>query len=241
DLYPASLTKLMTIYLAFEAISKNKVSFDTQLRVSRKAARMPRSALGLRAGGTITMKEAIMSLIIKSANDSSVVIAEALAGSQEKFAKIMNIRAKQLGMNNTHFTNASGWHHPKQKTTTYDMAKLAIAIKRDFPTFYPLFMHESFFYKNNLIKSHNYVIKNLKGAQGLKTGYTSKAGWNIITSATRDGHNLIGVIMGGKSYQSRDLKMLNLMNSQFASLNIEKQKKRQHTSLYKVKKHRVSR
>jgi D-alanyl-D-alanine carboxypeptidase (penicillin-binding protein 5/6) len=239
-MYPASLTKLMTLYLAFEAISQNKISFDTIMKVSRTAAKMPSSKLGVKAGGTITMKEAIMSLIIKSANDSSVVIAENLAGSQAKFVKIMNIRSKQLGMNNTTFTNASGWHHPNQKTTSYDMAKLAIAVKRDFPNFYPLFLHESFFYKNTIIKGHNYVMKKLKGARGLKTGYTSKAGWNIITTATRGDNNLIGVIMGGSSYRSRDLKMLNLMNSQFASLNMDKQKKRQKSSLYRIKKHQVA-
>lgn len=236
QMYPASLTKLMTLYLAFEAIAQKKISFDTNMRVSITASKMPRSKLGLKPKGTITMKEAIMSLIIKSANDSSVVIAENLAGSQSKFVQIMNIRAKQLGMKNTNFTNASGWHHPKQKTTASDMAKLAVAVKRDFPKFYPLFSHESFFYKGTLIKGHNYVMKKLKGARGLKTGYTSKAGWNIITTATRGDNNLIGVIMGGSSYRSRDLKMLNLMNSQFASLRTNKQK-----SLLKSRKYKINR
>jgi len=222
EMYPASLTKLMTIYLAFDAIEKEQVSFDSKLKVSKKASRMPRSKLHLRQGENISMREALLSLIIRSANDSAVVVAENLAGSEPKFVTAMNEQAIKLGMSHTHFSNASGWHHPGQKTTAYDMAKLAIALKRDFPQYYPMFAQSSFFYKNSIIRSHNHVLHSLQGACGMKTGYTSKAGWNIVTSATRGDVSLIGAILGGDSYRSRDQKVIQLMNKYFEHLK-EKQ------------------
>jgi len=236
QMYPASLTKLMTVYLAFEAISKKQVSFDTLLKVSKKAENMRPSKLGLRAGETISMKSAIISSIIKSANDSSVVIAESLAGSEKKFANMMNAKAKALGMSRSHFTNASGWHNSKQVTTASDMAKLALAVRRDFPEFYPLFSEKSFYYKNTLLHGHNRVMKTLEGAQGMKTGFTSKAGWNIITTAQRGNHTLVGVVMGSESYRARDSKIVNLMNQQFASLNLNKPRKNKATNIYRRKK-----
>jgi serine-type D-Ala-D-Ala carboxypeptidase (penicillin-binding protein 5/6) len=218
EMYPASLTKLMTIYLTFDAIQKGQISFDSKFKVSKKASRMPRSKLHLRQGEYISVREVLLSLIIKSANDSAVVAAENLAGSEAKFAIMMNEQAAKLGMSHTHFSNASGWHHPTQKTTAYDMARLAIALKRDFPQYYPMFAQCSFLYKNSIVRSHNHVLQSLQGACGMKTGYTSKAGWNIVTSATRGNINLIGVIMGGDSYRSRDLKIMQLMNKYFEEL-----------------------
>jgi len=218
QMYPASLVKMMTIYLAFEAISNGTVSFDTKLKVSKKAARMPRMKLHLRAGEYISMKEALLSLIVKSANDSAVVIAEHLAGSEAKFATLMNEKAARLGMSQSYFTNASGWHHNRQKTTAYDMAKLALSIKRDFPNFYSLFSQSSFFYRNSIVRGHNRVMHALQGAKGMKTGYTSKAGWNLVTTATRNNTHLVGVIMGGDSYRARDSKMVQLMNHHFELL-----------------------
>lgn len=235
-MYPASLTKLMTVYLAFEAITNNQASFDTPLKVSKKAENMRPSKLGLRAGEIISMKSAIVSAIIKSANDSSVVIAENLAGSEKKFADMMNEKAKELGMTKTHFTNASGWHSAKQVTTASDMAKLALAVRRDFPEFYPLFSEKSFYYKKTLLHGHNRVMKTLEGAQGMKTGFTSKAGWNIITTAQRGEHTLVGVVLGSESYRARDSKMVNLMNQQFASLTLNKQKKSKSTNIYRKNK-----
>lgn len=237
QMYPASLTKLMTVYLAFEAISKNKASFDTPLKVSKNAENMRPSKLGLRAGEIISLKSAIISSIIKSANDSAVVIAENLAGSEKKFADLMNAKAKALGMTRTHFTNASGWHSAKQVTTASDMAKLALAVKRDFPEFYPLFSEHSFYYKNTLLHGHNRVMKTLEGAQGMKTGFTSKAGWNIITTAQRGEHTLVGVVMGSESYRARDSKMVNLMNQQFASLSLNnKPRKNKPINIYRRNK-----
>lgn len=215
-MYPASLTKLMTIYIAFEALKNKKIGFNTPLHISARAASMPRSNIDLVANNTITMREAILSLIVRSANDSAVVIAENLAGSEANFAKKMNIKAQQIGMKNSHFTNASGWHHPNQKTTAYDMAKLAIALKRDFPQYYYLFSKSSFFYRNTFYQGHNHVNVALAGAEGLKTGFTNAAGWNIVTAASRGTKGLIGVILGGGSRRTRDIAMIKMMNTHFA-------------------------
>jgi D-alanyl-D-alanine carboxypeptidase (penicillin-binding protein 5/6) len=218
SLHPASLTKLMTIYITFEAINRGKLSFDTRLPISKYAASRPRTNLGLKAGKTITVKECILSLIVRSANDAAVVLAEAIGKTESNFAKIMTTRAHQLGMHGTHFMNASGWHHPSQKTTAYDMAKLAIALNRDFPEYYGLFSKTSFTYKNTKYKGHNYVTEHLPGAEGMKTGYTSKAGWNLVTAAKRGSQRLIGVVLGGSNAKSRDTKMINLINHHFAKL-----------------------
>lgn len=217
-MYPASLTKVMTIYVAFDAINKGIVSFDSPLKISRKAANMKPFKIGLKEGNTISLKSAIMSLIIKSANDSSVVIAENLAGSEKEFVKIMNSKAKQLGLTKTHFVNSSGWHHPNQKSTAYDMAKLMLATKKDFANFYHLFSRDSFFYKNQMFRIHSDIMKNLEGAKGMKTGYTSQSGWNIVTTATRGKNNLVGVVLGSKSHQERNAKIKYLLNSSFAYL-----------------------
>lgn len=218
-LYPASLTKLMTIYLTFEAIAQGKITFDSKFPVSKFAASMPRSKLGLKVGDTIRVKELVLSLIVKSANDSAAVLAEGLAGSEANFARIMTQRAHQLGMRNTVFANASGWHHPAQKTTAYDMAKLAMALKRDYPQHYNLFSRTSFYYKNVYYKGHNRVTENLRGAEGMKTGYTSHAGFNLVTAAKRGDTRLIGVVMGYHSPKIRDAKMISLINDNFKRIN----------------------
>lgn len=222
QLYPASLTKLMTIYLTFEAINQGKIHFDSRLKVSKFAATRPRTNLGLKVGGTITTKEAVLSLIVRSANDSAVVLAEAIAGSEDKFARLMNIRAKQLGMHASHFVNASGWHHPTQKTTAYDMAKLAIALKRDFPEKYALFSRTSFVYGSSFYKGHNRVVQKLRGAEGMKTGYTSPSGWNLVTTAKRGDTRLVGVVLGGVTAKHRDEKMIDLMNRHFKHIELAK-------------------
>ncbi len=225
-LHPASLTKLMTIYLTFEKIKQGKLAFNTKLKTSKYAASKPRTNLGLKPGSVITIQEAVLSLIVKSANDSAVVLAEAIAGSEKNFAKIMTQRAKQLGMHNTNFINASGWHHPSQKTTAYDMAKLAIALKRDFPQYYHLFSRTSFYYKNTSYKGHNRVTENFKGATGMKTGYTVRSGWNLVTAATRGSKRLVGVVLGGHTAKTRDDKMMALLNNHFKHLEtIEKKGK----------------
>ena len=213
--YPASLTKMMTIYLVFDAIKQKKIYMDSSIIVSRKAANMPPMKLGVGKGAKIKIRDAILSLIVKSSNDIAVALAENIGGTEAKFVIEMNKTAARLGMKNTRFTNASGWHHSKQVTNAYDMARLAMALRRDFEEFYYLFAKSSFFYKNTLYKNHNHVTNNLDGAEGLKTGYTSKAGWNIVTAATRNNKRLIGVIMGGRTSMERDVKIMRLMNDHF--------------------------
>ncbi len=229
QLYPASLTKLMTVYLIFEALKHGKLSFDTKLVTSKKASYMPATKLGLRNGEVISLRDAVMGMLIKSFNDSAVVLAEGVAGTEENFARLMNKRAKQLGMTDTNFENASGLHHPNQVTTAYDMAKLTMALMRDFPEYYHLFSVNSFLFKRSFYKNKNYVRVKLDGVEGMKTGYTSKAGWNIVTTAKRQGTRLIGIVLGGSTHVSRDLTMLKLMNKYFAKLrNIDELPSRRH-------------
>ena len=216
--YPASLTKIMTLYLAFEAIENGKLSMNDSLKVSRKAANREPSRLGLRAGQTVKVKTAINALIVKSANDCATVLAEGLAGSEEEFAKKMTAKAKKLGMKNTTFKNASGLPNSKQKTTARDMATLATAMYNDFPQYYSLFSQRQYTYNGHTMRSHNHVLRKFKGADGMKTGYTRAAGFNIVTSAKRDGNRVIAVTMGHKTLKSRDTKVMSMMENGLTKL-----------------------
>lgn len=214
-IYPASLTKVMTLYMLFEALESGKFSLNDKLYVSHNATKAKPCKLYLKAGEKISVKDAILSMVVKSANDTAIVIAENIAGSEHKFSELMNKRAKQLGMNNSFFTNASGWHHPQQKTTAIDLAKLAIAIKRDFPQYYHFFSKTSYVYKGKKINGHNRLTASYPGAEGLKTGFTNPAGRNLITVATRNGKTLVGVVTGSKGSVTRDNKMMNLLDQHF--------------------------
>jgi D-alanyl-D-alanine carboxypeptidase (penicillin-binding protein 5/6) len=214
-IFPASLAKLKTIKLAFEAIELGQLSWYKKLPVSAEAAKMPASKLGLKVGQTITVKDAVNALIVKSANDAAVVLAEAISGSEAKFVKLMNVRARQIGMSDTNFANASGWHHPNQKTTALDLAKLSMALKRDHPEFYPLFSQISFEYKGKVVHGHNHVMANYAGAEGLKTGFTCPSGFNLITAASRGNKALIGVVTGSNNKHHRDKKMVELLDKHF--------------------------
>lgn len=218
-IYPASLTKLMTLYLLFESIESGKLTMNKKLYVSHKAEKMPPCKLGVKKGESITVREAIAALATKSANDVAVVVAESIAGSEAKFAKLMNVRARQLGMKDTHFKNASGWHDPAQKTTAKDLAKLAIAIKRDYLPYYNFFAKNSFVYKGKVVRGHNRVNETYDGAEGLKTGFTTPAGYNLITAATKKNVSLIGVVTGGRSAASRDQQMVKLLDSHFNQIH----------------------
>ncbi|MES2215253.1 MAG: D-alanyl-D-alanine carboxypeptidase family protein [Pseudomonadota bacterium] len=218
SIYPASLTKIMTLYLAFEAVENGKLSMGQKIAVSAKAANMPPLKLWLKPGETITVRDAIMTLIVHSANDSAVVISEALGqGSEAKFADLMTKRARQLGMSNTQFRNASGWYHPDQKTTAHDLAKLAIAIKRDFPQYYPLFTQTQVVFRGKTIHGHNRVTANYPGAEGLKTGFNNPAGVCIVTTASRDNQELVGIVTGSPSARHRDSKVMTLLDKHFKS------------------------
>lgn len=209
--YPASLTKLMTLYITFDALEKGIIKWDDKLPVSRKAANMSPSKIGVRKGDKIKVGDAVMALIVKSANDCAVVLAEGLGYSEENFAKTMTKVAKELGMKNTTFYNASGLPNKKQKTTAKDMALLGAAIYHHFPQYYKLFATKKFTYKGRTIYTHNHLLKTFEGADGMKTGFTNAAGYNIVTSAERNGHRVIAVTMGHRMLKQRDQKVAAMM------------------------------
>lgn len=213
--HPASLTKMMTLYLTFRAIKHGRLAMDTPLKVSKRAARQPRSKLGLNAGDYIKVEDAIQSLVVLSANDIAVVLAEAIGGTEWKFANMMTTMAKRLGMTKTNFKNASGLHHPKQVTTAYDLARLAVALRRDYPEYYHYFARAKFVYRGNTYSSHNNVTKRYQGADGLKTGYINASGFNLVTSAERSGARLVGVVLGGRTSKRRDRQMVRLLDQYF--------------------------
>lgn len=221
--HPASLTKMMTLYLAFDAIESGKLRPNTMLRVSQRAASQSPLKLGLRAGQQISVRDAIMGLIVKSANDASVVLAEAIAGSEWQFSRQMTAKARELGMNNTTFKNASGLPNPQQISTAVDLAKLAIALKRDYPDFFPMFATKSFQFRGARIETHNRVVKNYRGATGLKTGYVNASGFNLVTTATRGQTNLVGVVLGGVTAKKRDAQMVSLLDNAFSKLGVTQQ------------------
>ncbi len=214
-IYPASLTKLMTLYLLFEALESGRLSINQKLYVSKNAEKMLPCKLGLKAKESITVKEAILALIVRSANDVAMVVAENIKGSEEKFAQLMTIRAHQLGMKDTYFKNSSGWHHPCQKTTAQDLARLSMAIKRDFPKYYSYFSKNHFVFKGNIVRGHNKVNETYEGVEGLKTGYTIPSGYNLITAATRNKKTLVAIVTGRRSAGSRDMEMVELLNTHF--------------------------
>ncbi len=220
--YPASLTKMMTLYLVFDALEKGEIQMDQLLTVSQKAADMPRSKMGLKANSTISVENAIFSMISRSANDAAVVIAEALAGSEAQFADKMTRVAHELGMKNTRFKNASGLHDKDQVTTAQDMTILARALIQHFPEYYKLFSIKGFRYGKRYYGNHNLVARFYKGGDGLKTGYVDASGYHVVGSAKRDGKRLIGIVMGRNSVRQRDRDIFKLLDSGFAALKNDK-------------------
>ena len=216
--YPASLTKMMTLYMVFEAIDKGRLTMDQRLKVSSRATKMPPSKLGLGRGQTISVRDAIMALVTKSANDVAVVVAESLGGSESNFAKMMTQRARELGMSRTTFRNASGLPNSKQLSTARDMVKLAQALLRHYPHHYRVFKAQSFTYRGRKYPNHNKLLKNYSGTDGIKTGYTHASGFNLVASSVRNGHRLIAVVFGGKTGKSRDRHMRKLLDKGFAAM-----------------------
>ena len=216
--YPASLTKMMTMYLVFEALESKLWTVDSKLRVSARAARQPASRLGLRRGRRITVEDAILALVTKSANDAATVIAENMSGSERSFALKMTAKARKLGMNRTTFRNASGLPHRGQLSTARDMAILARALIRDFPVYYRYFSIERFAYLGTTHRNHNKLLRSYNGADGIKTGYIRASGFNLVASAQRHGQRVIGVIFGGNSPHSRNVLMTRLLNLGFKAL-----------------------
>lgn len=217
-LYPASLTKMMTLYLTFEAIRHGRINKNTRFTVSNHAAEQVPSKLGLKPGSSIRVEDAIKALVTKSANDVAVVVAEGISGSQARFATLMNQRAKQLGMHSTHFVNPHGLHDPKQYSTARDMAMLGRALMRDYPHEYAYFSTNSFTYAGQTHGNHNRLLKTYEGMDGIKTGYIHASGYNLAASAVRDGRRLIGVVFGGRTAVSRNNHMADILDSGFARL-----------------------
>ena len=213
--YPASLTKMMTLYLLFEALDNGKFSLDSKLKVSKRAAGQSPSKLGLPAGSTIRAEDAIKALIVKSANDIAVVVAEALGGTEVEFAMKMTRKAKALGMSRTSFRNASGLPNRKQRSTARDMARLAQALMRDFPHRYHYFDDQRFRFKGREHRTPNKLLARYRGMDGIKTGYIRASGFNLVASAERDGRRVIAVVFGGKTPRSRNAHMANLLDLGF--------------------------
>ncbi|MEZ5860725.1 MAG: D-alanyl-D-alanine carboxypeptidase family protein [Geminicoccaceae bacterium] len=214
-LYPASLTKMMTLYMLFEALERGELRLGSKLDVSRRAAGMPASKLGLGAGSTITVEQAIEAIVVKSANDVAVVIAEALAGSEPRFADAMTRRARAIGMRHTTFKNASGLPDRQQKSSAADMARLAYRLISDHPRYYPYFSRRSFSFNGVNHRGHNRLLVSYAGMDGLKTGYTRASGFNLAATARRSGERVIVVVFGGRSARTRDKEVARLLDLGF--------------------------
>ncbi len=210
--YPASLTKMMTLYLLFEDLQAKKVRMNTELEVSDYASTMPRTNLSLQPGDQLPVETAIKALIVLSANDAAIVVAENLEGSVDKFAGRMTATAHRLGMSNTVFHNPNGLPNDAQHTTARDLAKLGIALKRDFPQYYPYFSTREFSWHGATYFTHNRVMLRYAGVDGIKTGFIGKSGFNLVTSCNRGGRPLIGVVMGGSTGAWRDNQMIALLD-----------------------------
>ncbi|MEM8985255.1 MAG: D-alanyl-D-alanine carboxypeptidase [Pseudomonadota bacterium] len=216
--YPASLTKMMTLYLLFEELEAGNLTLQSKLKVSKNAAGQPPSKLGVKAGSTITVESAIEALVVKSANDVAVVVAESISGSEWRFARKMTTKARKLGMKRTTFRNASGLPNSKQLTTARDLGVLARRVSQDFPQYFYYFSAKSFSWNGRTYRTHNALVRSFKGADGLKTGYTRRSGFNLATTATRDGQRLIGIVLGGRSSATRDRHMREILTKGFARL-----------------------
>ena len=214
--FPASLTKVMTLYLVFQAIEDGRLSLSQRVPVSKHAATRPPTKLGLKQGREITVETAIKAVITRSANDAAVVLAEAVAGTEAAFATSMNETARALGMTGSRFRNASGLPDPEQVTTARDMAILARALLADFPARYELFSARSMTYGGRRLSTTNGWLTNYRGAEGLKTGFTCASGYNLVGAAARGERRLIGVVLGDRSRGSRSSRMTELMNASFA-------------------------
>lgn len=214
--HPASVTKVMTLYMVFEQLERGTISLDTEFRVSSRAAGMAPSKIGFRPGETIAVEDAIKALVTKSANDVASAIAENLAGSEEEFAERMTRKARQLGMSGTVYRNASGLPDREQITTARDLAILGRAIQDRFPRYYRFFQTRMFHYAGRAIGNHNRLLGKVEGVDGIKTGFTNASGFNLLTSAKLNGRHVIGVVLGGRSAASRDATMANLIRTNLA-------------------------
>jgi D-alanyl-D-alanine carboxypeptidase len=220
--HPASLTKIMTLYLLFERLDSGKVKLDTPLKVSQHAADQDPTKLDLKPGSTIQVEDAIKGVVTRSANDAAVVIAENLGGSEEDFAKLMTQKAHAIGMSRTTYVNASGLPDDDQITTARDQALLGRAIQDRFPRYYKYFSIPSFVYHGEAIRNHDHLLGSVDGVDGIKTGFTRASGFNLVTSVHRDGRYIVAVVLGGRSSFQRDAHMRELINDHIKEASLHR-------------------
>ena len=218
-LHPASLTKVMTLMMVFDAIENGDISLRDRVIISKHAASMVPSKLNLPVGSSIRVEDAIYSLVTKSANDVAVALAEKLAGTESHFAQYMNRRALSIGMRSTHFRNASGLHHPRQITTARDMVRMAQYMIQRYPQFYHYFSTREFTYRGKTYRNHNRLMESYPGMDGLKTGYIGASGFNLVASAKRNNRRIIGVVFGGRTGKTRNAHMKKLLDQGFAKMS----------------------
>jgi D-alanyl-D-alanine carboxypeptidase len=218
--HPASLTKMMTLYMVFEALRDRRISLDQSFPVSAAAAAKEPSKLGLLPGSRITVEQAILGLVTKSANDAAAALGELLGGDEQRFAQMMTLRARALGMTRTTFRNASGLPDPAQVTTARDLALLGRRLVQDFPTEYRYFSVPAFTFRGRVIYNHDHLLQSYPGADGIKTGYIEAAGHNLVTSAVRGDVRLVGVVLGAGSNPERDTHMASLLDSGFEQMDV---------------------
>lgn len=209
--YPASLTKMMTLYMVFEALDSGKISLNSKVPFSANAAKEPPSKLGVGTGRSITVEQAILALVTRSANDVATALAEYLGGSEQRFAQMMTAKARSLGMTKTTYRNAHGLPNTAQMTTARDQARLGIALRQHFPQYYGYFSTRSFRFGKQTIGNHNRLLGQVRGVDGIKTGYTRAAGYNLATSAEADGRSIVAVVLGATSGARRNAQMTNLV------------------------------
>jgi len=218
--YPASLTKVMTLYMLFDAIEAGDIRLNERLRVSATADRQPASDLGVKAGSTIKVEDAIYALVTKSANDVAVVVAERIGGTEERFSTLMTVKARALGLTNTSFFNASGLPDERQVTTARDMAKLAEALLENHGDYYHYFSNPRFSWGRKIYRNHNKLLGTVDGVDGIKTGYTRASGFNLMASAERDNTRIIAIMLGGNSSRSRNTHVTELIEAAYDSLGV---------------------
>jgi D-alanyl-D-alanine carboxypeptidase len=229
--YPASLTKLMTLYVVFEALRDHRITLDQLIPISEHTASMEPTKLGLVPGSRITVEEAILAAVTRSANDAACALGELVGGSEDRFAQMMTLRARALGMTHSTFRNASGLPDPEQVTTARDLALLAHHLIQDFPDQYHYFSVPSFTFHGHLIPNHDRMLEDYDGADGLKTGYTVASGHNLVTSAKRGNVRLIGVVLGASSNTERDIHMASLLDTGFENLGVPIEPRTHHFRL----------
>lgn len=240
--YPASLTKMMTSYMIFDLLRSGKWTLDTKLKITRRAAIQPASKLGLKVGSTISVRNAILALVTKSANDVATAVAINIAGTERAFALQMTAKARKLGMRRTTFRNASGLPHRGQMSTARDMSTLARALIRDHRQYYHFFSTRKFSFKNRTYGNHNKLLATYDGTDGIKTGYINASGYNLVASAVRNNRRLIGVVFGGRSSKHRNQQMKILLNKGYSIINgtrqliANKNKKTKGTAVARVSK-----